>query len=353
MEYGSHKIECRKASHRTTEMTINVDPNTLGPIALESPTPIYGTLAITSTPIGADIYVDNKLVGKSPATLETLVGIRNVSIRKSGHNTVNKNIDIREAQTSHIDITLENIIPITVLSSPSASLYIDDKLVGTTPWTGSVIAGNHKFHLQSVGFNGIEETIHINEPNKQYLFSLKRRYYYDNSFIVGAEVMSGFKDVSVGGYIGAYMRGFYIEGFAQKGIKASEPIFWNALQTDNEPVKYTYSPLVCGGKLGYGFIAGNRIRITPIIGAGVTLLKGTPVDGNTSTFDPSSCSAIFASGGAKFSCALSSCVELNIIPEYYYSLSKTNIYKALYDISPMVKNWSDGVKISIGLGLFF
>lgn len=353
LEYGPHLIECRKESHTTTRMTLNVEPTTLGPIMLESPEPIYGTLIVSSNPSGAEVYIDDKLVGRTPSTFNALIGSRKVSIRRSGYNTEERTLTIRETESAHVDVKLNDIIPIKISSTPNASLYIDGKEVGKTPWSNNLMAGEHKIKLKALGYYDLERTVKVDEPNKEYTFKLKRRYYYNDSFIAGVAALSGLKDVSVGGYLGGYIKGLYIEGFVQKGITKSETIYWNDLQTDNEPIKYTYTPLVFGGKLGYGLIVGNRFRLTPHVGASVIRLNGSNVDGERSSFDPSVCSSIAVNGGMKFSCALSPCIELNLTPEYYYSVYKTDLYQALYETSPIIRNWSEGFKLNVGVGIYF
>lgn len=353
LEYGPHKIECRKQSHRSTQTTLNIGPTTLGPIVLEAPEPIYGTLIVSTTPTDADIFIDEKFVGKTPTTLRTLIGPRNISLKKAGYNTESRIVKVQEEETARVDIKLDNIIPIKIISAPTAYLYIDGKIVGTTPWSGTVLAGDHNVKLTAPRFNDIEKAIDVDDTNKEFSFNLKRKYYYNNSFSFGALATSGLQDIAIGGYLGIYLRGFYIEGYFQKGLATSEPIYWNALQSDNLPVKYTYSPMTFGGKIGYGIIAGNRFRITPNIGSSVVKLNGTLIEGNNQSFDPSCCSAIIATGGMKLSLALSSCIELHITPEYYVPVSQTDLYKPLYETSPIIQNWSEGFKINIGLGLFF
>jgi hypothetical protein len=41
------------------------------------------------------------------------------------------------------------------------------------------------------------------------------------------------------------------------------------------------------------------------------------------------------------------------MPEYYYSIYKTDLYKAIYDVSPSVAGWSEGLKCNVGIGFFF
>lgn len=149
------------------------------------------------------------------------------------------------------------------------------------------------------------------------------------------------------------MGNFYLEGFANYGLGSSESIYWNNTSAETKPEEYTYSPLFVGGKLGFGIIAGTKMRITPEAGMGLIRLSGKPVDGKTTSFDPSVCSSISAVGGLKFSFALASCLELNLTPEYYYSVFKTDLYQALYDVSPTIVGWSEGLKVNVGIGLFF
>jgi hypothetical protein len=353
LEYGTHRIECRKESHRTTEMMLNVDPQTLGPIVLESPEPIYGTLIVNSTPAGAEIFVDDKFVGNTPGTIRVLVGQRKVSVRRTGYNTENRTVAIKDDQTARVDLKMNDIIPITISSTPNATLYIDGKQVGKTPWSNTVIAGEHKIKLHASRFYDFEKTIKVDEPYKKYSFKLKRRYYYDDTFIMGVNATTGLKDVGVGGYMGGYIKNFYIEGDVLWGLMPSETIYWNDLQTDNAPAKYSYKPMTFGGKFGYGFILGNRYRLTPHVGVGCIKLTGTEVEESNTHFNPSSCSAVSVNGGLKWSCALASCVELNVTPEYYYPIYKTELYKALYNTSPKIENWCEGFKVSVGVGLFF
>ena len=104
LEYGTHRIECRMESHRTTEMMLNVDPQTLGPIVFESPEPIYGEIEINSTPAGAQIYVDDKLVGRTPCSIQALIGERCVDIRQTGYNSESIRVEVKEGKKEKIDI---------------------------------------------------------------------------------------------------------------------------------------------------------------------------------------------------------------------------------------------------------
>ena len=112
-------------------------------------------------------------------------------------------------------------------------------------------------------------------------------------------------------------------------------------------------PVFVGGKVGWGFILGTRMKVTPMLGCGVIRLMGEQLDGRISSFDPSGCASVAAIGALKVGIALAPFMELNMIPEYYYSVSKTDIYNVLYNVSPTIVGWSEGVKLNFGLGFFF
>lgn len=353
LEYGTHRIECKKESHRPTELVLNVDPQTLGPLMLESPTPIYGTLIVSSEPAGAEVFIDGQYEGVSPGTFRKLIGKHTVSIRRTGFNTHEETIDLEERYSTRIESKLENIIPITIASAPSATVYIDGIEAGKTLWSSTVIAGQHTIKLTARRYYDLEKKIEVNEPYKKYEFKLRRRYYYDREFIIGANAMSGFKDVTIGGYIGGYIKNVNLEAHVQYGIMPSETIYWNYLQTDSEPFQYQYNPLMVGGKFGYGFIIGSHVRLTPQIGSYFVMLKGKQIDTNPDYINPDTCYGVNLFAGGKVSFALAPAVELNISPEYAFGVYKSALYKEIHNVSPMAKGWLDGFRMNFGIGLYF
>lgn len=353
LEYGTHRIECKKESHKPTELVLNVDSQTLGPIMLESPTPIYGTIIVSSEPAGAEVFIDGQYEGVSPGTFRKLIGKHTISIRRTGFNTHEETIDLEDRYSTRIEAKLENIIPITIASTPSATLYVDGIKVGKTLWSKTVIAGQHTVKLTAPRYYDLEKKIEVNEPYKKYEFKLKRRYYYDRGFLIGANAMSGFRDVTIDGYIGSYIKNFNLEVHVQYGVMPSETIYWNYLQTDSEPFQYQYNPLMVGGKFGYGFILGSRVRLTPQIGSYFVMLKGKQIDTNPASFKPDSCYGVNIFAGGKVSVAIAPSIELNISPEYAFGVYKTALYKEIYNVSPMAKGWLDGFRLSFGVGLYF
>lgn len=352
VDYGEHTIECKLAGYKTTTYSLIVDRQTLGPIRLESPEPINGCLKISTAPDGANVFVDDKMVGCTPCTSQLIVGEHRVSIRKSGYNTVEKMVAITENETYSIICKMENIIPIIIETKPKyATLYLDEEQRKERRL--SLIAGQHFIKLAAPGYCDFAKKIDVEKPNETFRFNMKRRCYYPGAFYLGVLVSSAFQDFSVGGYIGAYIKNFNFEGHTLYGPINSETIYWNSSDSEIMPLRYTYKPLIVGGKLGYGFVLGNRIRLTPQVGANYIRLSGKRLNCSESGFNPSKCEAISLTSTLKLSVAVASWLEFSLSPEYDYAVYKSNIYDAVFNASPTIKSWSDGVRVNFGFGLFF
>lgn len=347
IEYGTHLIQCKLTNHRTTVMSLTVDEQTLGPIILESPSPVYGSLIASSSPEGAEIYVDDKLIGKTPGTYPIIIGTHKVSIKKSGYTTDVRTIDIVESENYVYDAHLTNIVPIAISVRPkNADVYIDEKLIyGSSTINTQVLVGEHMVELKAQGFQNLKKKIQVTETNRTFTFMMKKKYYYDSHFYFGAYANSGLKDLSTGGYIGGYIKNFNIEAHCLYGPMSLAQIYWNSVQGTEMPLKCTYRPLTAGGRFGYGVTIGSRVRITPQIG--MDYIRATSKEKNDY------CTAMSVAGGIKTSVAVSSCFELMLIPQYSYPIYMSDMYKALSEISPVIDSWSRGFSIKLGLGLFF
>lgn len=358
LEYGQHTIECKKESHRTTRKIFEASPLTSpplytgGPIMLDSPQPIYGTIIVTSTPSGSEVYVDGNPAGTTPATVKALIGQRKVSVKRNGYNTEERVVQVIEGTTHTVSTELTDLVNVSIGSHPyEATIYLDGKKIGTTPWNGTLTTGEYNLTFRKGGYHDLHKKIRVDQRGYNFFYPLNRQYYYSDSFVFGVSASTNLRSFSIGGYAGLYVNNIYFEGNYKYGFSKSEIISWYDSSGENLPDLYTYKPMEAGGKAGYSFIIGSRFRITPHAGLTGIILTGSPVRESTLDFIPDKCSSLSLSGGMKFSYALAPRLELNIEPEYYMSVHQTDIYKELYNISPVIRSWSDGFRLNIGLGL--
>jgi hypothetical protein len=94
-----------------------------------TPTPAFGSIAVSSSPAGASVYLDNAIKGITPVTLEGVPnGAHNLLLRLDGYQDYTSAITVMAGQQP----VSASLIPKTATASPTISPYPQ-----TTPVTGS------------------------------------------------------------------------------------------------------------------------------------------------------------------------------------------------------------------------
>jgi hypothetical protein len=67
------------------------------------------TVTINSSPLGADILIDNKFVGNTPSSLQLAAGEHTIAIEKAGFKTWQRTMTVAAHGSANIDATLDKI----------------------------------------------------------------------------------------------------------------------------------------------------------------------------------------------------------------------------------------------------
>jgi len=150
---GAHDVLLRKACYEevSTPLSIEIDANNNFPIAYKPFVlkPSRGTLEVASEPSGAQILLDGKAVGTTPATLRDVrSGKHDLVLSKEGRGRSSAAIEVRNAETLKIDEKLK------------LSLAALDLRTGLQEGEGLVPAlkGMSRYNLVSTG-NGISAEV--------------------------------------------------------------------------------------------------------------------------------------------------------------------------------------------------
>ena len=183
---GAYTIECRRESHRKTVKELAVTPAMTGQtITLASPVPIYGTIDITSSPAGADIYIDNVKVGTSPMIIpECLIGNHTVSITKQGYSQFTQTINVAENATAEVSATLQNGRPITITAADNAIIHIDGTSMGTSSFSGNLAYGQHTVYAELNGKRTDSKTIDVPMGSTAALPEVTLSFFANKTFTV-------------------------------------------------------------------------------------------------------------------------------------------------------------------------
>jgi hypothetical protein len=149
---GVYTFEAKHENYNTAleKSAVNIGQ----PLNIElSPTPKTGDLKIISTPFEATIRIEGKELGKTPLTLKNqLIGDYIVELSMPDFTTLFEKATIVQGTTSQISVTLQSEIKTNITSEPPLSdLFIDNKPVGKTPYSGTLSIGDHNLRIEKNG----------------------------------------------------------------------------------------------------------------------------------------------------------------------------------------------------------
>lgn len=131
--------------------------------SLPEPEPT-GSLSILSDPPGAAVVLDGEERGETPVDLSGLKpGAHKLHLRKPGHYLKKATVRVWADTTLDINLKLTKPASLHIVSSPEkATVGIDGKKVGTTPYSTSTLKpGTHTITVTTAGYQTWEKSLSL------------------------------------------------------------------------------------------------------------------------------------------------------------------------------------------------
>ncbi len=134
---------------------------------------LTGDISVSSTPSGANVYIDGVYVGISPLVSTGVAqGAHSVRISLSGYMDSNIPVNIALGGVAYVSQVLQplsNPTNVSVSSSPSgANIYFDGLQVGVTPMVYSTTEGQHQVTLAKTGYVDNSSYVYINQGSNSF-----------------------------------------------------------------------------------------------------------------------------------------------------------------------------------------
>ena len=180
LKAGSHQVECRQTNHKPSLQAITIADNETRTIALPRPTPITGSLSITSHPLGAKIKIDGQDYGQTPKNITGLiVGKHTVELTSLDHEDAKQDFEIQENQTTQIEANLSTTTLTNDNSNPTTatvnSTLSEEDREFTVKGHGKTITFKMKYVKAGVfqmgGYDGLPKV------PEEHTVTLTRDYY--------------------------------------------------------------------------------------------------------------------------------------------------------------------------------
>ncbi|WP_457575848.1 PEGA domain-containing protein [Desulfomarina sp.] len=162
---GTHtvRLELEKYLVHTEKIFIQQDK----PIHLTAklvPEP-FGDLRFESTPAGAEIFIEKKAVGTTPATVEHIdAGNHLIELKKKGFDPWQRKVEVKPLVTGEVVADLVSIYGgLQITSKPAgATVLLDGQKLGKTPYGFSqVLKGQYKLGLQLKKYKPWQKNIEV------------------------------------------------------------------------------------------------------------------------------------------------------------------------------------------------
>jgi PEGA domain len=141
-----------------------------------------GTLSVTTDPAEAKLYIEKVLVGKTDIVLDSQrVGTYHLKLVHQGYLTVEKEVNINEGETTHLNEILTPGYLSTINSNPSESeLIINGAIVGSTPLEVILKPGENEIKLKKKYYHEYVTSTIPTRQNKNYRLNLTKKDYSVN-----------------------------------------------------------------------------------------------------------------------------------------------------------------------------
>ncbi len=148
--------------------------------------PGWAEVRIVSQPAGAEVRVDDRLVGVTPLDTEILQGVRRIALSLPAHKVLSLEREITAGATLEIaDLKLEAADGrLAVQSKPrGASVSVNGEFRGMTPLTLTLASGvTHRLRLSKAGYQSAERNTAL-DPEQQQELSVSLSPQYGVVFI--------------------------------------------------------------------------------------------------------------------------------------------------------------------------
>lgn len=133
---GAHKLEFRKYRYFPLQQEVQIEGLGKTQAIDISLQPAWGHMEITSEPTGAELYIDDRLVGETPVSAEVLETGSKLTLVAAGYKTLQKQLSVKAGSKARHPL-IEMVVAdgqLAVDSAPQgASITIDKQFYGVTP----------------------------------------------------------------------------------------------------------------------------------------------------------------------------------------------------------------------------
>lgn len=133
----------------------------------------FGKISVTAKPESTLLYFDEKLIGYTPVTLDSILpGKAYSQTKKSGYYVKKASLNVKAGSNADLDFELLKPSTLKISTIPEkAVVSLNGKMVGQTPFASSKLKpGKYEISVQSSGFEAQDTTLNLLNGSVDSLF---------------------------------------------------------------------------------------------------------------------------------------------------------------------------------------
>ncbi|MCK4311358.1 MAG: PEGA domain-containing protein [Candidatus Cloacimonetes bacterium] len=165
---GEHKLTIRKYLHHTYSGTFVIEEGESKILEKINLISKFGYYEVTSIPVRASVFLDNKLIGKSPISRGKIEsGTHTLRAEYELYHTETIEIVIKDGDDEKFELALKPAFGVLSINSKpidGANIFIDDDRVGITPYIKEKIpSGKYRVRIGKELWMGAEQMVTVND----------------------------------------------------------------------------------------------------------------------------------------------------------------------------------------------
>jgi hypothetical protein len=117
--------------------------------------PLTSTVRVTVNEPGAEVYIDDQLVGPTPIDPQLVdIGIHKVRVHKAEFEDATQDLTVNGGAVVSVDLTIRPIVhegTVNVHAGPKDAILLDGQPVGAGSWSGTLKSGGHTLRVTAQG----------------------------------------------------------------------------------------------------------------------------------------------------------------------------------------------------------
>ncbi|MBT6593459.1 MAG: PEGA domain-containing protein, partial [Porticoccaceae bacterium] len=172
---GAHKLEFAKYRYFTLQQEVEIEGLGKTQAIDISLQPAWGQVEFTTVPEGAELFIDQRLIGQTPLSSEVLETGSQLTLKAPGYKTLQQQVRVKAGSKATHPL-IEMIVAdgtLTINSVPQgASITIDKQFKGTSPMDVAVTPfAKHNIELFLEGYLNTKQSVSV-KPEQQRQISV-------------------------------------------------------------------------------------------------------------------------------------------------------------------------------------